>query len=434
MARLDLDVFLEGIPRPIGELSRLDDGTCTFRYLTDAVPHPVSLSLPIRDEPFGDLPTRSFFSNLLFENAQRERVMQRHGIDYGDVVGLLAHLGADCPGSISCVPKGHGPAKLPGDLEQDYDPLDDQQIAQIMTSLRDLRRVPDETGDPSPLAGVQGKIALARLPDGRFALPKLGLNVPTTHILKVPRRGEMTMVEQEHLLMQLMAQLQPHPVAETSVLGEGDLRGLLVTRFDRVIEGSHVRRIHQEDFAQALGFGPQLKYERNGTPERRFDAAAIRSILEQTATPGRARQEFLEVTFANLLVGNTDNHAKNHALLYTGTRPEFAPVYDVAPVLIDDQVLHQLSFKIGSANMTEEITGADIAEFILAVGFPRVTSPLLLRLRSLVASAVHSIGEMQGPVRKRIGDAIAEQARWLSAALAVEIEVPDRDAVIINRP
>ena len=433
MGRLDLDVFLEGIHLPVGELSRLDDGSCTFRYMTEAIPHPLSMSLPVRDEPFNDLQTRSFFSNLLFENAQRDRVMQRHGVDFGDVVGLLAYLGADCPGSISCVPKGNGPAKLPGDLQQDYDALDDRQLKQIMASLRDFRRVPDETGDPSPLAGVQGKIALAQLPDGRFALPKPGLNVPTTHILKVPRPGEMTTVDQEHLLMRIMADLQSHPVAETSVLGERNLRGLLVTRFDRKVEGNLVRRVHQEDFAQALGFGPQLKYGRNGTPGRRFDAAAIRSVLEKTSVPGRSRQAFIEVTIANLLLGNTDNHAKNHALLYTGQRPDFAPVYDVAPVLIDDQVVHQLSFNIGRANMTDEISGADIAEFILALGFPRITSPLLERLRTLVVSVVDRIGDMQGPVRKRIGDAMAEQAKWLSAALEAEIEVPDRDAVIINR-
>lgn len=434
MARLDLDVFLEGIQFPIGELSRHDDGICSFRYLTDAVPHPISLSLPIRDEPFADLPTRSFFSNLLFENAQRERIMQRYGIDYGDIVGLLAHLGADCPGAISCVPKGNGPAKLPGDLEQDYDALDERQLAQIMASLRDFRRVPDETGDPSPLAGVQGKIALARMTDGRFALPKPGLNVPTTHILKVPRPGDMTTVDQEHLLMRIMADLQPHPVAETSVLGDGDLRGLLVTRFDRIIDGNHVRRVHQEDFAQALGFGPQLKYERNGTPDRRFDATAIRSVLEQTAIPGRARQAFLEVTWLNLLLGNTDNHAKNHALLYTGQRPEFAPVYDVAPILIDDQVLHQMSFNIGGATMTDEITRSDIEAFAVALGFPRVTSPLLQRLSVLVSATASMIGDMQGPVRKRIGDAIAEQAKWLSAALDYDVDIPERDAVIINRP
>ncbi|WP_073144484.1 hypothetical protein [Litoreibacter ascidiaceicola] len=52
---------------------------------------------------------------------------------------------------------------------------------------------------PSPLAGVQGKVALARMSDGRFALPKSGLNAPTTHILKLPRPSQMRVVQDEHL-------------------------------------------------------------------------------------------------------------------------------------------------------------------------------------------------------------------------------------------
>jgi len=53
---------------------------------------------------------------------------------------------------------------------------------------------------------------LARLPDGHVALPKRNLNVPTMHILKVPRPGEMLSVDQEHLLMTLVDKLQHHPV------------------------------------------------------------------------------------------------------------------------------------------------------------------------------------------------------------------------------
>ena len=434
MPALELDVFFEGMANPAGRLARADDGTTSFRYLTDDLAHPLSLSLPVREEPYADSLTRGYFSNLLFENAQREQVMQRHGIDYSDVVGLLAHLGADCPGSISCVPVGRGPAKMPGDLEADYVPLTEADLRRIMISLRDFRRVPDDTNDPSPLAGVQGKIALAQLADGSFALPRPGLNVPTTHILKVPRAAEMTTVDQEHLLMGIMSEVQRHPVACTKVIGEGDLRGLLVERFDRIIDGNSVRRLHQEDFAQALGLGPQLKYERNGTAERRFSTDAIRTVLDQTATPGPSRQAFLEITLANLLLGNTDNHAKNHALLYRGPRPDLAPVYDVAPVLVDDQVLHQLAFNIGGATMTDEITSEDMRVFILALGFPRVTAALMQRLRGIAEAIVGKIPDMKGPARKRIGDAIAEQARWIAPAVGAEVTVPERDLIVVNRP
>lgn len=431
---LELDVFLESLPEPVGRLSRQDDGATRFCYLTDAMPHPLSLSLPLREEPFDDVATRGVFENLLFENAQREQVMQRHGLDFSDIVGLLEHLGADCPGAISCVPMSTGPAKTPGNLEQDYDPLDAEDLSRIMTSLRDRRHVPDDTQDPSPLAGVQGKIALARLPDGRFALPRRGLNVPTTHILKVPRPGEMTSVDQEHLLMHLMAELQPHPVAETEILGEGDLRCLLITRFDRVINGAMVHRLHQEDFAQALSLGPHLKYERSGTPSRRFSAAAIGTVLAQVALPGRARQAFLEISLLNLLLGNTDNHAKNHALLYRGARPDLAPIYDVAPALIDEQVTHQLAFDIGEAQMTDEIMADDLARFIRDLGFPRITPALRNRMHALILTVIAQIPAMSGPARKRIGDVMALQARSLAAALELDIDIPERDLVIQNRP
>lgn len=434
MPRLDLDVFLEAHPEPVGRLTRFDDGTMGFRYLTDALAHPLSLSLPLREEPFTDAETRGFFANLLFENAQREQVMQRHGLEFSDIVGLLEHLGRDCPGAVSCVPPGAGPAKTPGDLLTDYDPLDGAELQRIMASLRDRRRVPDDTRDPSPLAGVQGKIALTQLPDGRFALPKRGLNVPTTHILKVPRLGEMTSVAQEHLVMTLMTELQRHPVAETRCLGEGDLQGLLVTRFDRVITGTTVRRLHQEDFAQALGLGPHLKYERNGSGARRFSAEAVGRLLMATAQPGRARQAFLEVTLVNLVLGNTDNHAKNHALIHDGPRPTLAPIYDVLPVLIDDQVTHQLAFDIGRARMTDGITPSDMDVFIRALGFPRATPALLTRLRQIVTEAVARIPDMSGPARKRIGDAMAFQTRALATALQMTIDIPERDLVVLNRP
>jgi serine/threonine-protein kinase HipA len=433
MDQLSLDVFLEGIETAIGRLTRRSNGEVGFRYLTDQLTYPISQSLPLREEPFEDAVTRGFFANLLFENAQRDQVMQRHGLDFLDVVGLLYYLGADCPGAISCVPEGTGPAKQPGNLATDYEILDDASVERLMISLRDHRRVPDDTHDPSPLAGVQGKVALTRLIDGRLAFPKKALNVPTTHILKVPRRNEMRSVEHEHLLMGIMASVQKHPVAETEILGDHNLQGLLITRFDRSIDGTHISRIHQEDFCQALGLGPQLKYQRNGTKKNAFSASAVGELLQETESPGRSRQAFLEVTLANIMLGNTDNHAKNHALLYRGSRPSLAPVYDVVPTLIDDQVTHQLSFDIGHAQMTDDITFGDIETFARALGFPRIAPPLRNRIHAMVTELVGCIEEMHGPGKKRIGDAIAEQTKWLVKALEMDVVVPERDMVVINR-
>ncbi|GAA0308272.1 HipA domain-containing protein [Rhodovulum strictum] len=446
-----LDVYLEAGLEPVGKLSSSEDGTMSFAYITDAIPHPVSLSMPIREEPYGDVITRGFFSNLLFENEMRDQIMQRHGISERDIVGLLFHLGADCPGAISCVPEGSPPGKRPGRLDLDYGALDGSpaipgalsavtnplpvagSLAEIMASLRDHRRVPPQTEDPSPLAGVQGKIALARLPDGRLGLPHPGSGAPTTHILKVPRAADMTSVLREHLATRLMARAQTHPVAETCVLGEGDLKGLLVARFDRRLDGNVVHRVHQEDFCQALGFGHWLKYERNGGEGRAFTAGAIGRLLDATRVPAKARQAFFEITLVNLVLGNSDNHAKNHALLHTGSKPELAPAYDIDPVMLDN-VTHEMSFRIGEARVADDITGEDLDRFLKALGARSFGKPQQRRTASIIQTLLKAADELPRPAGKGLCDVIRQQAHHLSCNIGLGLDVPEFDAVPVNRP
>lgn len=447
-----LDVYLEGVGEPVGKLQSKSNEEMSFSYTTNDLPHPVSLSLPVREEPFGDVAVRGFFSNLLFENEMRDQVMEKHGIAPGDVVGLLYHLGTDCPGSISCVPEGSGPVKRPGVLDEDYEPLDGSpqipmdlaeaegplpvsaDLARFMTALRDNRRLPPNAEDPSPLAGVQGKIAVTRLQDGRLGLPKKGSGAPTTHILKVPRANQMHSIRQEHYATRLMSQIQEHETAQTCVIGEGDLQGLLVERFDRKIDGGEVTRIHQEDFCQALGLGHRLKYERDGTPGRIFTADAIGRLLNETAQPGGARLAFLEITLANMLLGNSDNHAKNHALLYTGPKPILAPAFDIDPVMLDAGVTHEMSFRIGRSRMADDVSADDLDLFLKAIGAKGLARPLARRCAQIVEAAIERALELPRPIAKRLSDVILQQATHISANVGLGIDVPEFDNVPVNRP
>ena len=194
MTQLTLDVRLDGFTEPVGALARSEHGALAFAYTSahlaraDAVP--LSLSLPLTDEPYDDVITRAFFDNLLQErDGALADVMAREGLARDDVAGLLLHLGKDCAGALSVLPVGAPPVKVPGDLATDYTVLSEERLVAIATALRDRRRLPAGTSDPSPLAGVQSKIALTRLPDGRLAEPRPGTGAPTTHILKVPDRG-----------------------------------------------------------------------------------------------------------------------------------------------------------------------------------------------------------------------------------------------------
>lgn len=434
-----LDVHMEGQGGPVGRLERADDLSLRFTYLTAALAEgrALSLSMPLRDEPYGDVAARAFFDNLLQENAALDLVMARHGVARNDVAGLLWFLGRDCAGALSCVPEGEGPGKMPGVLAQDYDPLPDPEIERIMRSLAEDRRLPMGTADPSPLAGVQGKIAVAVLADGGLALPKPGSGAPTTHILKVPRRGEGELVDHERALMALAAGVLDHPVAETAILEAGQQRGLIVRRFDRRVEKGRVHRLHQEDFAQALGLPAALKYERGGAGGRAFTAARIGWLLGQTRVPLAARQAFRAMTLMNLAVGNTDNHAKNHALLYDRPGPPvLAPLYDVVPVLTDPAVTHDFAFRLGAAESMETLTLADFLGFQRDIGF-RVnpgSRPQVQAVRDeadrLLRRIAAGIETLSGPRLKILGDLVAHQIGALNEVLGLAVPLPARDAFI----
>ncbi|MCL6654835.1 hypothetical protein A6R70_21360 [Agrobacterium rubi] len=62
-----------------------------------------------------------------------------------------------------------------------------------------------------------------------------------------------------------------------------------------------------------------MKYERNDTEDRRFDAAAINRVLEATNEPNAEKRRFISATSFYLMIGNLDAHAKNFALLYEPT-------------------------------------------------------------------------------------------------------------------
>jgi len=191
MNELFLDVRLDSFADPVGVLVRDAKGALAFAYTPEHAANPaalaLSLSLPLSEEPYEDAPTRAFFDNLLQErDGVLRHVMAREGLSRDDVAGLLAHIGRDCPGAVSVLPQGAPPSKIPGDLERDYEPLSEAQMEAIVQALHERAPLPESVGDPSPLSGVQSKIALTLLPDGRFGEPRRGSGAPTTHIIKAP--------------------------------------------------------------------------------------------------------------------------------------------------------------------------------------------------------------------------------------------------------
>jgi serine/threonine-protein kinase HipA len=437
---LALDVRLDGFDAPVGVFVRDERGAVAFAYnrsyLANPNATPLSLSLPLAGGPYPDVAARAFFDNLLQErDGALTEVMEREGLSRDDIAGLLFHLGKDCAGALSVLPVGSPPAKVPGDYQRDYVPIPPDRLAAIVEALHNRRRLPAGMEDPSPLAGVQSKIALTILPDGRFAEPNPGSGAPTTHILKVPDQGHKRDARYEAEAMDLSRMLGME-TAEATALAVGGIEALLVTRFDRGRDRQgRVVRLHQEDFAQALGLPASMKYERRGREGRRFDVSGIRKILEQTVDPAQAKEAFNQATMFDLLVGNADGHAKNFALLYEPAgRVRLAPRYDILPTRLDDSLTDELAYSIGNAKTLEEVTPSALDAFLQALGIENAAGRKRLAQRYAKEIAFALAGRLKALEKneKRFADLIASNIRVLLGAL--EIEIPEaareRDAFI----
>jgi serine/threonine-protein kinase HipA len=55
----------------------------------------------------------------------------------------------------------------------------------------------------------------------------------------------------------------------------------------------------------------------------------------------------------NILSGNTDDHARNHAAFWDGRRLELAPAYDICPQVRAGNVATQAMLIVGSSRMSQ---------------------------------------------------------------------------------
>src|SRR5262249_16816154 len=111
------------------------------------------------------------------------------------------------------------------------------------------------------LAGAQDKLPVLVV-DGRIALPLHG--APSSHILKPAIRRIADSVHNEGFCLALAKAVDLNAVAAEIRDAQGRPY-LLVERYGRVRgPDNRPRRVHQEDFCQALGVAPEYKYQNEG--------------------------------------------------------------------------------------------------------------------------------------------------------------------------
>ena len=127
------------------------------------------------------------------------------------------------------------------------------------------------------------------------------------------------------------------------------------------------RRLHQEDFAQALGVAASNKYEKNneGYLKKLFDV-----IRAHSADPMTDSLKLWDICVFNYLIGNTDNHIKNLSLLYSEDLKSvrLAPAYDIVSTMIYQSSTENMALSIGGICNINEITRASFEKAASQVG------------------------------------------------------------------
>jgi serine/threonine-protein kinase HipA len=291
----------------------------------------LSVALPVRAERYPQGVVHAYIDGLLPEGEARRTIARQFNLRPSDTYGLIRALGRDCAGAVVIQPVDEPAPPPPTTLSAE--PLTDEALAQLVTNLRSA---PLGAGGRVriSLAGVQDKLLLTRMPDGRWGRPVDG--TPSTHILKPEIAGHPDTVANEAFCMRIARHLGLEVASVDTTEVEGR-KLLVVERYDRAVSADGaVKRIHQEDFCQATAVLPDMKYEEDGGPS----LSRIASIVQAVAPPDSLERLVRAVT-VNVLIGNGDAHAKNFSLLHEESgRLSLAPAYDVMSTLVygDDRL------------------------------------------------------------------------------------------------
>jgi serine/threonine-protein kinase HipA len=338
-----LEVLLHDVP--VGDLSETPDGGVEFRFLgsyRDLVPRPVlgqkfedDLEKIYRSRRGQKLP--DFFANLTPEGPLRDLIVKTANLEPGDDLALLAFAGRDLPGAVSVRP-----------LEMSA------PVLQVPAKGVEEPAAENE-GLRFSLAGVQLKFSMLREAE-KLALPAkdgdghwiVKLDSPTFPHLP---ENEISMLE--------WARAAGFDVPECHLHDAEDVQGyprhfarpgarvLAIRRYDRSAQG----RIHQEDFAQAVGLPPTRKYD-----QVTYDAMAIlaRRVIGEEAVDEIVRR--LVFTVAS---GNGDAHLKNWSLIYPDRiRARWSPLYDQVATVAWETPERALSLKLGGVKEFGRIDGS----------------------------------------------------------------------------
>lgn len=374
----------------------------------------VSESLPLDFGPYGPREYAPFFHGLLPEGAVLANLAERYQVPRNDFLAFFEKLGCESIGALTFVAEG---AKL-ADFKPSYALLESSTIDRMR---EDAERAVTEMTDELrlSLSGAQSKVAWylpaeidardAALCDWRLPLGA----APSSHIVKVARKGREELAYNEFACMEIARQcgfVTPDVALVPEIPG-----AIAVKRYDRVSigEGGLVR-LHQEDFCQARGLPLYLKYA-DAHPEVSYVRVIAELVGAVSENPVQDRLELARRLLFHYLIGNSDNHLKNYAFLYSADwrRRTLAPLYDLTCIPLTGYST-KMAFALGSHRELSEITPDDLARMAQDMGVSlavlRREARRIVERFGAIAPALFEMSEVQTMARRILENAEPRRA------------------------
>ena len=361
-----LDVYFHG--QFVGKLCS-DNATLSFnydpKYLDNQNASKLSASLPLSNTVFDHHITSAFFSGLLPEEGVRTQLAKYLGISERNTFALLKKIGGECAGAVSVYPQGVSPE---ADDEPTYRVFENDEADNVLTSLDTRPFLAGEEDIRISGAGAQDKLIIAFV-DGKVAVPTG--NTPSTHIIKPPIKDLEETVHNEFFCMKL-ADAVGLKVPKVEIFWLKEKPYYLVERYDRKQDESGIiKRLHQEDFCQAMRISPEIKYQSEGGPTLEQCFALLDERIASGYMSGRNKLSLFHGVIFNFLIGNGDAHGKNFSILYQeGEVESLSPFYDLmCTVIYSNGYKAKMAMKLGGKYKFKDVAARHWEKLGSALGF-----------------------------------------------------------------
>jgi len=352
---------------------------------------PISPYVKFQNSP--DDSVRRFLANLLPEGRWLEQLSLSAQISKSNTFGLITAIGSETTGALTF--------RIGNEASTtNFRPIERQELEERIRERNDTPISLWDGRQRLSTAGVQDKLPILIMPDGSFGFGEGDL--ASTHILKFDTRQNIHLVLNEFICMTL-ARLAGLPVANVTFERIGE-PVLVVERFDRKWSGDRlIKRLHLIDGCQMLDLLPTYKYERpfgkTGYAAGLRSGASLQMLFSSAKScrvPALTIRDMLSWTLFQLLIGNSDAHAKNISFFVGKEGIGLAPAYDLVCLdVCGDQYDRDIAMAIGDVFNPDDIEAWQLAKMCFECKLPQRQTARLLD--SLCNNMLRSLTEISLP-------------------------------------